>query len=99
MIRREVILAPAARDDLITIYDWIAEHATPDTALAYIERLESHVRGFDVVSERGTRHDHIRPGLRTIGFERDVTIAFYVTETEVVILRFLRRKRLGQPAR
>jgi toxin ParE1/3/4 len=38
-------------------------------------------------SERGRRRDDIRPGLRIIGFERRVTVAFAVEEERVVILR------------
>ena len=37
--------------------------------------------------ERGHRRDDVRPGLRIIGFERRVTVAFTVSETHVVILR------------
>jgi toxin ParE1/3/4 len=33
------------------------------------------------------RRDDIRPGLRTIGFERRATIAFQVKRAEVVIVR------------
>lgn len=36
---------------------------------------------------RGTRRDDIRPGLRTIGFERRATIAFRIVDREVVIIR------------
>lgn len=36
---------------------------------------------------RGTRRDDIRPGLRTVGFERRATIAFKVLAREVVIVR------------
>lgn len=88
MIRRTVVLSPDARSDLSAIYDWIAGQASPDVALGYIERLESCVRGFDVASERGTRRDDVRQGLRTIGFERRVTIAFEVTDDRVTILGF-----------
>jgi plasmid stabilization system protein ParE len=35
--------------------------------------------------ERGTRRDDLLPGLRTIGFERRVTIAFVVTPDTVLI--------------
>lgn len=42
----------------------------------------------DIASERGTRRDDIRPGLRTIGFERRVVIAFHVSARRVEILRF-----------
>lgn len=75
MIRRQVVLSPEARDDLFSLYDWIADHASPDRALAYVEHIEAHVRGFDITSERGTRRDDIRPGPRTVGFEPRAVIA------------------------
>jgi toxin ParE1/3/4 len=37
--------------------------------------------------QRGTRHDDISRGLRTIGFERRDTIVFQVTRAEVAIVR------------
>jgi len=70
----------------VALYDWIAERASPDTALGYIDRLESYIRGFDYASERGTLRNDIREGLRTVGFERRVTIAFNVTAQEVIVL-------------
>ena len=88
MIRRKVVLSPDALADLSNLYDWIANQASLDVALAYIERLESYVMGFEVASERGTLHDDIRRGLRTIGFERRLTVAFEVTEDQVMILGF-----------
>jgi toxin ParE1/3/4 len=84
---RLIQFSPEAGDDLLALYDWIAVAAHPDTALAYVERIEAYFRGFDVASERGHRRDDIRPGLRIVGFERRVTIAFTVEETRVVILR------------
>lgn len=88
MIRREIKLSPEASADLVALYNWIAEQASPDIAMGYIERLEGYVRSFDVAAERGTLHKHIREGLRTVGFERRVTIAFTVTERETIILGF-----------
>lgn len=88
MISREVVISPEASADLLALYDWIAGQASPEIALGYIDRLETYVRGLDVASERGTRRDEIRPGLRTVGFERRVTIAFNVTERQVVVLGF-----------
>jgi toxin ParE1/3/4 len=61
--------------------------ASPEVALSYIERIETHLSGFAVASERGTRRDDIRPGLRVVGFDRRVTIAFTVTDADLVILR------------
>ena len=37
--------------------------------------------------ERGAQRDDLRPGLRVIGFERRVTIAFHITSETVVIDR------------
>ncbi len=45
--------------------------------------------GFDVAGERGTRRDDIRPGLRVVGFERRITIAFHVETNTVTIDRVL----------
>ncbi|MCV9910443.1 type II toxin-antitoxin system RelE/ParE family toxin [Brucella sp. HL-2] len=70
----------------MALYDWIAERALPDTTLGYIDRLESYKRGFDYASERGTLRNDIREGLRTVGFERRVTIAINVTAQEVIVL-------------
>lgn len=88
MIRRDVVLSPEATADLLSLYEWITEQASSEAALGYIARLETYVRGFDLASERGTRHDYIRPGLRTVGFERRVTIAFTATSDQVIILGF-----------
>jgi len=57
-------------------------------ALNYIERLTSYCTDFENKGERGQRRDDLRPGLRVVGFERRVAIAFTVSSTEVTILRF-----------
>lgn len=87
MIRRNVVFAPEARADLIALYDWIAYAVSPDVALAYVERIERFVANFDMASERGSRRDDVRPGLRIVGFERRLTIAFMVDDVSVTILR------------
>ncbi len=89
MKRREVIFAPEAKDDLLKLYDWIADAAGPSVALSYLERIETYCSSFDVASERGTKRDDVRPGLRIVGFERRVTIAFTVDNEKVLILRLL----------
>jgi toxin ParE1/3/4 len=42
-----------------------------------------------VAGERGTRRDDLQPGLRIVGFERRVTIAFHVEPGTVTIDRVL----------
>lgn len=87
MKRRAVAFSPEARDDLLRLYDWIAVAAGPRIAIDYLGRLETYCLAFEAASKRGRRRDDLRPGLRIIGFERRVTIAFTVEESEVTILR------------
>jgi toxin ParE1/3/4 len=87
--QRRVAFAPEAIADLLNLYEWIAEAASPAVAMRYLERLEDYCLGFDTASERGMRRDDVRPGLRIIGFERRVTLAFVVTEEQVTFLRVL----------
>ena len=87
MRERLVDFAPEALEDLTRLYDWIADAASPETAIRYIDRLEAYCRGMGHAAERGHQRDDIRSGLRIVGFQRRVTIAFTVTETRVTILR------------
>jgi len=87
MKQRDVFLDPFAQQDLIHIYNVIAELAGPAPGAAFVEQIIAHCMTFDLASERGDRRDDIRPGLRITGYRRRVTIAFSVTETRVDILR------------
>lgn len=87
MRARRIVFAPEAADDLLGIYDWIADEATPVVAMNYIERVERFCQKLSVGSERGHLRSDIRPGLRILGFERRLTIAFTVGEENVTILR------------
>ena len=84
---RDIIFAPEASADLLALYEWISAKASPHVAISYIDRLERYCSSFDLASERGHARDDIRPGLRIIGFERRITIAFMVRDQTVTILR------------
>jgi toxin ParE1/3/4 len=88
-VARRLVFAPEARDDLRGLYLFIAERDGEDRAMAYIERIEAHCRGFADFPERGTRRDDLLPGLRITGFERRVTIAFHVSTDTVTVDRIL----------
>jgi len=85
--RRTVVFASQARVDLIQLHDWIAERAGTVVAKTYLDRLEVYCQGFEIAAERGHRRDDIRPGLRIVGSERRITIAFVVEPEQVIILR------------
>jgi toxin ParE1/3/4 len=84
---RDIVFAPEAEADLLFIYNTIATAADPVSALRYIQRIEETCSRLDLGSERGTKRDDVRPGLRIIGFERRATVAFTVTAERVEILR------------
>jgi toxin ParE1/3/4 len=86
---RKVILTPEDVSDLESLYEYIAAGSGSARAISYIERIGDYCARFDLVAERGTRRDDIRPGLRIVGFERRVTIAFHVDPTTVTIDRIL----------
>ena len=87
MKQRSVVFSAQAESDLIDIYDWISHRAGPEVAMRYLARIEDYCATFAYGSERGTKRDDIRPGLRTVGFERRITIAFVVQDIRVIILR------------
>lgn len=91
MKSRKVIFAPEARDDFLQIYEWIAGAASPSVAMSYTGRLEALCLGFDLAAERGHVRDDIRLGLRVVGFERRVTVAFTVDEERITFLRLFHR--------
>jgi toxin ParE1/3/4 len=88
-VAHRVVFAPEALEDLQALYDFIADASAPERAFAWVEALRRHLLGFADVPARGTRRDPIRPGLRTTGCRRRVTVAFRATDTKVVILRVL----------
>jgi toxin ParE1/3/4 len=89
MRRHEVSFRPQAEADLFALYRHIVEEAGVVVAGGYIDRIEAACRDLETFPERGTRRDHVRPGLRTMGFERRATIVFQVLENQVHIVRIL----------
>ena len=89
MKRFEVSFHPRAEADLFRLYDHIADEAGSAIAGAFVDRIEAACMALETFPKRGTRRDHIRAGLRTMGFERRATIVFLVKRSEVVVVRIL----------
>lgn len=79
----------AALTDLFELYAYIAEQSGRERAAAYIDRIEAACQGLADFPERGTRRDDLRPGLRTLGFQRQASIVFRVDDDGVEIGRIL----------
>jgi toxin ParE1/3/4 len=86
---QQIVFTPAARNDLFELYDYVADRSSPDTALSYIHRIEQACESLATFPNRGTLRNDLRPGLRVVGFERRVTIAFRAHADSVAILRIL----------
>lgn len=103
MKKFRVSFRPRAEADLFGLYRHIVEEAGEAAAGTYIDRIEVACRALEVFPERGTRRDDIRPGIRTMGFERRATIVFQVKRMEVTIVRIFYggqdyERRLRAPA-
>lgn len=79
----------AADADLDAIYRWIADRADPDTALRFVRRIRAACEQLADFPNRGTPHDDLVAGLRSIPFERRATIAYLVQGNEVRVARIL----------
>jgi toxin ParE1/3/4 len=81
-----VFFHPRAEADLMALYRYIAETSGLDIAGNYIDHIEAACVGLATFPNRGVRRDDLAPGLRTIAFERRVTIAYRVLKTRVEIV-------------
>jgi toxin ParE1/3/4 len=88
-VTHRVVFSPEASEDLLGLYDYISARSGGVQALRYIERIERWCEGLRRFPERGVVRDDIRSGVRVMGFERRVTIAFRVLPDTVTILRIL----------
>lgn len=81
-----VIFTPEAEEQLLELFRTIAIAASPEIAIRYIDDLVSYCEGLRTFPRRGTKRDDIRPGLRTMGYRKRVTIAFEINEASVNII-------------
>lgn len=88
-MKHRVEFNPEARTDLLNLYDYIAEQSGEERALAYIARIEDACLSLQTFPRRGKFCKGVRPGLRVLGFERRVSIAFQVNPGVVTIFRIL----------
>lgn len=83
----KVVFRPEAEADLFSLYRYIAEHSGHDRAASYIARIETSCRALATFPQRGAARDDLAPGIRIIGFERRVSIAFQIEGDTVRIVR------------
>ncbi len=81
----DVVFAPEAQDNLLALYQYIAEHGSPDTAQRYTDAIVSYCESFARFPHRGHRRDDVRPGLRIANYKRRAVIAFSLDDQAEVV--------------
>jgi toxin ParE1/3/4 len=80
-----VIFTRRAERHIEALHAYIADKASEIRADAYIARIAAFCAGLATFPMRGRERDDLLPGLRTIGFERRVTVAFVVSADTALI--------------
>jgi len=78
---------PQAEQDLLSLYHFIVADAGRARAEGYLRRIQSACMGLELFPERGLLREDLGPGVRVLGFERRVAIAFRQDGPDVEILR------------
>ena len=81
-----VIFSPEAEEQLVALYGYIAEAASPDTAAQYTEAIVSYCECMGNFPLRGTMRDDVRPGLRITNYKKRTVIAFAVEDGQVSVI-------------
>lgn len=81
-----VVFTPEAEEQLVALYRYIAEAASPGSAARYTEAIVSYCESLRTFPHRGTMRDDVRPGLRVTNYKRRAVIAFDVDIDVVSII-------------
>ena len=83
-------LTAEAETDLLNIYNYIfSQSGSQQRATHFTIRITQFMAKLETFPERGTVRSDIRPGLRIVGVNRSVTLAFEVEDQEVIVHRIL----------
>ncbi|WP_241609296.1 type II toxin-antitoxin system RelE/ParE family toxin [Rosenbergiella australiborealis] len=82
----QVVFAPEAEEQLLTLYRYIAKVASALTAQTYTEEIISYCESLSLFPERGNLRDDLLPGLRVTNWRKRTVIAFVVEDNQVNIL-------------
>ncbi|MEX2140953.1 MAG: type II toxin-antitoxin system RelE/ParE family toxin [Pirellulales bacterium] len=87
----QCIYSPAARRDLLELYEYIAQDR-PDAAQRFIEHLEATCQWLAVDREMGERVEGLRQGARMFSYEKYV-IFYEIVANDIRVLRIVHGAR------
>lgn len=85
-MKYKVVFSPEAEEQLLTLYHYLADVASPAIAHNYISNIINFCEQLDTFPLRGNQRDDIRPGLRTTHYKKQTVIAFSVEGERIAIL-------------
>ena len=77
-MKYHLVFSPEAEEQLVALYGYIADAASPDIAERYTEAIISYCESLHTFPLRGTARDDIRPGLRITNYKKRMVVAFEV---------------------
>ena len=80
-----VVFAPEAEEQLLSLYRYIATHASPTIAAQYTDSIVAYCEGLSAFPNRGSPRDDVRPGLRITNYKRRTVIAYEVDEADAQV--------------
>lgn len=81
----QIVYTPEAEAQLLALYHYLAAEASPETAARFTNAVVERCEALHIFPERGAPRFDLRPGLRTLSFQR-VTITYALKGKQVVIV-------------
>lgn len=81
-----VVFSAEAQEQLVDLYRYIADAASPQIAQQYTDAIVSYCESLCTFPHRGTMRDDVRPGLRITNYKKRAVIAFDVDSDVVSII-------------
>lgn len=85
LTRYRVTTTPEAKEDLRELHEYIKLHSSLDVANRYLASLKQFAAELAYAPVRGRSIEHVRPGMRILGFKHRVGIVFAVFPDQQVV--------------
>lgn len=80
-----VVFTPEAQEQLVAIFQYIADAGAPAAAERYTSGIVNFCERLQSFPHRGTQRNDIRPGLRITNYRGTSVIAFAVDEAALMV--------------
>lgn len=85
MMMYAVTFTPEAEEQLASLYRYIADKASPETAEDYTSAIVTYCEEMHTFPHRGRRRDDVRSGMRITNYKGRTVIAFAVDDSIMTV--------------